>query len=124
MSDRLGTVRGVLLGAVVVTAAGNLTAGNDLVAEYGRSGPQGVTPVGQKSVADGQDTPFWRSIVLDPAAARASGWMVRRASDPAAVALVLWDGRTVRLDVDGGYDVCWDTTAAAAASEVAQTLPR
>ena len=44
----------------------------------------------------------------NPEAARAAGWIVRRGSDPAKVAVVLHDGRTVRLDPDGSYDVCWE----------------
>lgn len=50
----------------------------------------------------------------NPAEAKAAGWIVRSGSDPANVAVVLHDGRTVRLDSleDGaGYDVCWDTAA-------------
>ena len=49
-----------------------------------------------------------------PERARGEGWIVRSGSDPAAVAVTLHDGRTVRLDADGGYDCLWlaDGTAA------------
>lgn len=49
-----------------------------------------------------------------PAYARAEGWIVRQGSTPGQVAVVLWDGRTVRLDPDGGYDVVWNADGSAA----------
>ena len=72
-------------GAVVLTAAGDLAAGNGLVAEYGRSGPGGVQVLDDddQDLADGMDSPYWRSLVLDPPAAGAD-----------AVRLVATDGTT------------------------------
>lgn len=49
------------------------------------------------------------------AQARADGWIVRREADPAQVAVILYDGRTVRLDADGGYDVVWNADGQVAA---------
>lgn len=54
----------------------------------------------------------------EPAWARMLGFIVPRAADPAARAVVLADGRTVRLTVEGGYDEVYpgpidDTTEAA-----------
>lgn len=46
-----------------------------------------------------------------PGQARTDGWIVRRGSDPAMVAVILHDGRTVRLDGDGGYDVVFEAAA-------------
>ena len=53
---------------VVLTAAGNLGAGNTLVAEYGRSGSDGVEVLHSEVPDDGVDSPFWRSLQLDPSA--------------------------------------------------------
>lgn len=39
-----------------------------------------------------------------PVEARERGWIVPSGGDPAARAVLLWDGRTVRLTVDGRYD--------------------
>jgi len=43
-----------------------------------------------------------------PTLARAAGWIVPSGGDPATRAVLLWDGRTVRLTEDGGYDVVFD----------------
>jgi hypothetical protein len=66
--------------------AGNLGPGNGLVAQYGRSGPDGVQVVAEQDLADGIDSPYWRTRQLDP-----------RISDRAgadAVRLVARDGTT------------------------------
>lgn len=36
--------------------------------------------------------------------ARDNGWLVRHGTDPRAVAVLLWDGRRVLLDDDGGWE--------------------
>lgn len=38
------------------------------------------------------------------AVAHDNGWLLRHGADPAARVLRLWDGRLVRLTIDGGYD--------------------
>ena len=43
-----------------------------------------------------------------PQAATEAGFIVPSVADPGARAVVLHDGRTVRLTVDGAYDVLWD----------------
>ncbi|WP_369132706.1 arabinosyltransferase domain-containing protein [Modestobacter sp. I12A-02662] len=52
--------------AVALTAAGNLGAGNALVAEYGRTTPGGVQVVASEELGDEQSTPYWRTATLDP----------------------------------------------------------
>lgn len=71
---------------VAVTAAGRLTDGNHLVAEYGRVTGGTVTVLGRQALDDGLDLSYWRTLLLDPAAAHASG------AD--AVRLVATDGST------------------------------
>lgn len=51
---------------VGLTMAGRLTGGNTLVAEYARQGAGGVEPLGIQDLADGLDSPYWRTAVLDP----------------------------------------------------------
>jgi hypothetical protein len=46
-----------------------------------------------------------------PAEAVLGGFIVPRLANPAVRAVILHDGRTVRLDEDGGYDVVWDDAA-------------
>jgi len=43
-----------------------------------------------------------------PAEAQRRGFIVPRWHDPGSWALILHDGRTVRLAADGTYDVAWD----------------
>jgi hypothetical protein len=45
-----------------------------------------------------------RYIHDHPDRATRHGWMVSRVADPATVPVDLWDGRTVHLTPDGGYD--------------------
>lgn len=47
-----------------------------------------------------------QGVHAHPERARAEGWIVRERSHPERVAVILWDGRVVRLDPDGTYDVC------------------
>jgi Mycobacterial cell wall arabinan synthesis protein/EmbC C-terminal domain len=71
---------------VALTVAGNLGPGNGLVAQYGRSGAGGVEVVAQQDLADGIDSPYWRTVQLDPRVADRAG------AD--AVRLVARDGTT------------------------------
>lgn len=43
-----------------------------------------------------------------PVEARANGWIVPSGGDPGARAVLLFDGRTVRLTDEGNYDVIWN----------------
>lgn len=43
-----------------------------------------------------------------PIEARAGGWIVASGGNPETRAVVLHDGRTVRLTTEATYDVCWD----------------
>ncbi len=62
---------------LAVLAAGRLTGGNTLTVEYARQpdDPAGAQPevVAAGPLADAVDAPRWRTLVLDPAAARAAG---------------------------------------------------
>ncbi|NEK57984.1 hypothetical protein GCU56_08880 [Geodermatophilus sabuli] len=59
---------------LAVLAAGQLAEGNELRAEYGvREGDGPPEVVGTQDLADTLDSPAWRTFVLDPAGADASG---------------------------------------------------
>ena len=71
---------------LAVTAAGDLQAGNELVAEYGRSGPDGVVTVAREELGDDLQTPYWRTLQLHAG--------VGTRADADAVRLVARDGTT------------------------------
>lgn len=48
-----------------------------------------------------------RWVHANPLAAQELGFIVPSMSNPCTRAVVLHDGRTVRLGVDGTYDECW-----------------
>jgi hypothetical protein len=58
---------------VALTAAGRLTDGNHLVAEYGRASDGSTTVVARQTLDDGLDLPYWRTLLLDSAVARKAG---------------------------------------------------
>ncbi|SFL87143.1 arabinosyltransferase domain-containing protein [Geodermatophilus ruber] len=65
--------------APAVLASGRLDAGNELRVEYGvRAGGAEPRVVGAQPLADGVDSPTWRTFVLDPAGAGAPGAQVLR----------------------------------------------
>ncbi|PVZ04243.1 arabinosyltransferase domain-containing protein [Actinomycetospora cinnamomea] len=51
---------------VIVTAAGTLAAGNELVAEYGRRTGASPAPTGEQALADTLRSPSWRTLTLAP----------------------------------------------------------
>lgn len=56
-----------------------------------------------------------RWVHANPSAAVLLGFICPRESNPAMRAVVLHDGRTVRLNTDGSYDLCWDDSEEGAA---------
>jgi hypothetical protein len=65
--------------ALALLAAGRLAGGDVLRVEYGIGGsPDGPGVVATETLGDGQDSATWRTLVLDPAPARAAGAGVLR----------------------------------------------
>jgi EmbC C-terminal domain len=101
--------------ALAVLAAGRLTGGNELRAQF--AGPDGDV-LAEQPVVDGLDTPRWRTFVLDPGAAPEDATLVRLVAEDRSAgpggwlaftgpAVLPWVGLSDYLPEDAPVAVAW-----------------